>query len=48
MEIWEDEKQKWLDVGMKVRIPVEYIPTIEARVKQKGRRASVVEGRGWQ
>ena len=40
-ERWEEEKPKWLDEGMRARIPVEYIPTVAARSKEKGRRASV-------
>merc|ERR1711871_1842482 len=28
---WEEEKPKWLDENMKARIPVEWIPTREAR-----------------
>jgi hypothetical protein len=40
-ERWEEEKPKWLDEGMRARIPVEYIPTVEARSREKGRRASV-------
>ena len=41
-ERWEEEKPKWLDEGMRNRIPVEYIPTVAARSEEKGRRASVV------
>ena len=32
---WEEEKPKWLDENMKARIPVEWIPTREARNKIK-------------
>ena len=41
-ERWEEEKLKWLDEGIKARIPVEYIPTAAGRRKERGRRASVV------
>jgi hypothetical protein len=41
-EKWEEEKPKWLDEGMKARIPVEYIPTAAGRRKERGRRESVV------
>jgi hypothetical protein len=41
-ERWEEEKPKWLDEGMKARIPVEYIPTAAGRSKERGRRASVI------
>ena len=41
-ERWMEEKPKWLDEGMRARIPVEYIPTAAGRSKERGRRASVV------
>ena len=38
---WEEEKPKWLDESMKAKIPVEWIPTKEARIEEKERRKSV-------
>ena len=39
---WQEEKPKWLNEAVMARIPVEYIPTFEAREEEKGRRTSVV------
>eukprot|EP00520_Triparma_pacifica_P007799 CAMPEP_0118643542 /NCGR_PEP_ID=MMETSP0785-20121206/6448_1 /TAXON_ID=91992 /ORGANISM="Bolidomonas pacifica, Strain CCMP 1866" /LENGTH=255 /DNA_ID=CAMNT_0006535215 /DNA_START=52 /DNA_END=815 /DNA_ORIENTATION=- len=38
---WEEENPKWLDESMKARIPVEWIPTKEARIEEKERKKSV-------
>jgi len=35
--IWEEEKPKWLDENIRTKIPVDYIPTAEAREKEKQR-----------
>jgi hypothetical protein len=31
---WEEEKPKWLDANMRMKIPVNYIPSAEARKKE--------------
>jgi hypothetical protein len=38
---WEEEKPDWFDDNMKKRIPIEYIPTGEAKRRESVRRASV-------
>jgi hypothetical protein len=40
-ERWEEEKPEWLTDAMRARIPVEYIPTRDARTRESVRRASV-------
>ena len=40
-EKWEEEKPEWFDDNMKKRVPIEYIPTGEAKRRESVRRASV-------
>jgi len=39
---WEEEKPKWLDAEMRMRIPVEFIPTIKAKKRERRRRATIM------
>ena len=40
-EKWEEEKPEWFDDAMKAKVPVDYIPTAEAKQRESLRRASV-------
>jgi hypothetical protein len=46
-EKWDEEKPKWFDEAMQLRVPVEYIPTSVARQREYTRRLSAdLDGKG--